>query len=285
MSLGRQVTGPTRRALDLDLTQPNQVAAYRSYTEGLLPSLPNTDSPDDASLALRSLCLDSAAWGGSKDDGKRAAVQAADSTTSLKAQLVALHNIYGHLHGHRGHTVWHSQSRMDSALPSIIAAWESAVRRLTWPSLAEAGSWLDCSGYSPSFWRCAMDLRRQISDATRARENLCEQGKLKRVIASILQKLYALHSLQLDQGMLTDAPTLHNMVTDHLTAWYQAPGPSVDWPQLLRDPTAFHAHAAGSPCTYPNNYGRRLQHHSSTPSYSMRPTTLTSAAAIDSPQW
>ena len=44
--------------------------------------------------------------------------------------------------------------------------------------------------------------------------------------------------------MLTDAPTLHNMVTDHFTAWYQAPGPPVDWPQLLRDPTAFHEHAA-----------------------------------------
>ena len=134
---------------------------------------------------------------------------------ALKAQLVALTNIYGHLHRHRGHTVWHTQSRMDSTVPSIITAWESAVRRLTWPSPAEAGNWLDCSGYSLSFWRCATlaeirrpgfcadlirkvqrrlhgrfrtDLRRQISEATRTRETLRKQGKLKRVIASILQK-------------------------------------------------------------------------------------------------
>ena len=33
------------------------------------------------------------------------------------------------------------------------------------------------------------------------------------------------------------------MVTDHFTAWYQAPGPPVDWPVLLRDHTAFLAHA------------------------------------------
>ena len=281
MSLGRQVPGPTRRAVDLDLTQPNQVAAYRTYTEGLLPAIPSTVSPGDASSALQSLCLASATW--LQEQGQRKARRSSGrrhydgwspAAMALKAQLVALHNIYGHLQGHRGHPVWHSQARMDSALPSIIAAWEGAVRRLTWPSPAEAGVWLDCSGYSPSYWRCATlteirrpgfcadlirkvkrrlhgrfrsDLRRQISEATRARETLREQGKLKRVIASILQKdteLYALHSLQLDQGMLTDAPTLHNIVTEHFTTWYQAPGPTTDWPQLLRDPAAFHEHAA-----------------------------------------
>ena len=281
MSLGRQATGPSRRAVDLDLTQPNQVAAYRTYTESLLPSLSSTDSPGDASIALRSLCLDSATWlqeqgqrKASRSSGRRHYDGWSPAAMALKAQLVALYRISGHLHGYRGHPVWHSQSRMDSALPSILAAWEGTVRRLTWPTPAEAGIWLDCSGYSPSFWRCATlaeirrpgfcadlirkvkrrlhgrfrtDLRRQISAATRARETLREQGKLKRVIASILQKdteLYALHSLQLDQGMLTDAPTLHNMVTEHFTAWYQAPGPTTDWPQLLRDQAAFHEHAA-----------------------------------------
>ena len=70
------------------------------------------------------------------------------------------------------------------------------------------------------------DLSRQISAATRERENLREQGKLKRVIALIFQ--YALHTLQRDQGILTDAPTIHNIVTEHFTEWYRAPGPPVE---------------------------------------------------------
>ena len=74
--------------------------------------------------------------------------------------------------------------------------------------------------------RFRLDLRRQISEATRKWESLREQGKLKKVIASILQKdteLYALHSLQVEQGLLTDAPTIHNLVTEHFTEWYRAP--------------------------------------------------------------
>ena len=78
------------------------------------------------------------------------------------------------------------------------------------------------------------------------RESLREQWKLKRIIASILQQdmdLYALHSLQQEQGILTDAPTIHNLVTDHFTELYRASGPSPDWPTLLFDGTAFQAHA------------------------------------------
>ena len=88
------------------------------------------------------------------------------------------------------------------------------------------------------------ELRRQISAATCAREALREQGKLKRVIASILQKdtdLYALHSLQLEQGIPTDAPAIHNMVKEQFKEWYRAPGPSPDWPSLLTDRLAFQA--------------------------------------------
>ena len=127
---------------------------------------------------------------------------------------------------------------MDGALPRIIATREDSVRNLTWPSPAEANVWLDRAGFPPSFWRCATladisrpgfcldlirkvkrclhgrlrtDLRRQISEATRAREahDVLEFTLL--TDASILQKdteLYALHSLQLDNGMLTDAPTI-----------------------------------------------------------------------------
>ena len=90
--------------------------------------------------------------------------------------------------------------------------------------------------------RFRADLRRLSSDATRSREALREQGKLKRVIASILQKntdLYALHSIQQEQGILTDAPSIHNLVAEHFTAWYWAP----DWTLLLSDRVAFQAHA------------------------------------------
>ena len=280
MRLGLQTPGSPRRPVDLDLTQPLQITAYRSYTEGLLTTLPLSRSADEASTALRTLCLDSAAWlqaqGGrkaSRSVGRRHYDGWSPPAMALKAQLVALTSIHGHLHGYRGHVRWLTQERMDATLPGIIAAWEGLVRRLTWTSPADAGFWLDCSGFPPSFWRSASlddisrpgfcvdiirklkhrlhgrfrtDLRRQISAATRARETLREQGKLKRVIASILQKdteLYGLHSLQLDQGILTDAPTIHNLVTDHFTAWYKAPGPSVDWPHLLHDHAAFQAHA------------------------------------------
>ena len=155
MTLGRQATGPPRRAVDLDLTQPNQVTAYRTYTESLLTSLPCTDSPGDASLALRSLCLASATWlqeqgqrKASRSSGRRRYDGWSPAAMALKAQLVALHNISSHLHRH---PAWHTQSQMDSGLPNIITTWESTVRHLTWPSPAEAGVWLDCSGYSPSF--------------------------------------------------------------------------------------------------------------------------------------
>ena len=280
MRLGLQTPGSPRCPVDLDLTQPLQITAYRSYTEGLLTTLPLSRSADEASTALRTLCLDSAAWlqaqGGrkaSRSVGRRHYDGWSPPAMALKAQLVALTSIHGHLHGYRGYVRWLTQERMDATLPGIIAAWEGLVRRLTWTSPADAGFWLDCSGFPPSFWRSASlddisrpgfcvdiirklkhrlhgrfrtDLRRQISAATRARETLREQGKLKRVIASILQKdteLYGLHSLQLDQGILTDAPTIHNLVTDHFTAWYKAPGPSVDWPHLLHDHAAFQAHA------------------------------------------
>ena len=35
--------------------------------------------------------------------------------------------------------------------------------------------------------------------------------------------------------------TIHNMVTEHFTEWYRAPGPPTDWPSLLTDRAAFHA--------------------------------------------
>ena len=169
MLLGRQVGDSPPRTVDLDLTQPTQVSAYRAFTESLLPSLPPSPSPGEASLTLRSLCLDSASW--LQTQGRRKAHRStgrrhfdgwSPAAMALKAKLVALTSIYGHLHGHRGHPVWHSQARMDVALPRIIAIWEASVRQLTWPSPAEAYVWLDRAGFPPAFWRCATltELRR-----------------------------------------------------------------------------------------------------------------------------
>ena len=44
--------------------------------------------------------------------------------------------------------------------------------------------------------------------------------------------------------MLTDAPTIHNLVTAHFEEWYRAPGPPADWPSLLTDREAFQELAA-----------------------------------------
>ena len=145
---------------------------------------------------------------------------------------------------------------------------------MDWPSQSELDRWLSYSGFPPTHWRTTslaairrpgfcddlirkvkcklhgrfrLDLRRQISAATQAREALREQGKLKKVIASILHRdtdLYALHSLQSDQGILTDAPSIHNLVTNHFEEWYRAPGPPPDWPSLLTDRVAFQELAA-----------------------------------------
>ena len=176
-----------------------------------------------------------------KSSGRRHYDGWSPQAMALKAQLVALTLILGHLHGHRGHSRWLTSADMDRDLPGIVARWEAAVRSLSWPSPADSDYWLSCMGFPPTFWRttlfdtvrrpgfCAtflrnfkrrlhgrfgLDLRRQISEATRQRESL----RLKRVIASILQKdteLYALNSLQVEQGLLTDAPANHNMVTLH----------------------------------------------------------------------
>ena len=280
LRLGRQVLNAPTRAIDLDLSQPVLIDAYRAHTSALLSSLPSTASAsqEEAASALQSLCLDSAAWlqnqGGlkaSKSSGRRHYDGWSPPAMALKAQLVALTLIQGHLHGYRGHARWYNQEDMDRDLPAIVARWEAAVRGLSWPSPADSDYWLSCTGFPPSYWRTALfdtvrrpgfgasllrkvkhrlhgrfrvDLRRQISEATRQRESLREQGKLKRVIASILQKdteLYALHSLQVEQGLLTDAPTIHNLVTDHFTDWYRSPSPPVDWPSLLQDRAAFQA--------------------------------------------
>ena len=278
MSLGKQVRHPPRRGLDLDLNQDAQIQAFGLHTTTLLHDIPQTCSAEEASAHLQTLCVRTADWVHAQ--GSRAATRSAGRrhydgwsppAMALKAQLVALTTIHGHLHGHRGHRPWRTQAQMDQDLPPIIATWERLVRRLSWPTAGEVDHWLGAAGAPPTYWRTAsllairrpgfcevliqkvkkrlhgrfrLELRRQISAATCAREALREQGKLKRVIASILQKdtdLYALHSLQLEDGILTDAPAIHNMVTEHFTEWYRAPGPPTDWPSLLTDRPTFQA--------------------------------------------
>ena len=46
-----------------------------------------------------------------------------------------------------------------------------------------------------------------------------------------------------EQGILTDAPSIHNLVTEHFTDWYRSLGPPADWPALLTDRRAFQARA------------------------------------------
>ena len=213
LHLGRQASNAPPRAIDLDLTQPVLVDAYRAHTTALLSSLPTTASQEEAASALQSLCLDSAAWlqkqGGrkaSKSSGRRHYDGWSPPAMALTAQLVALTLIQGHLHGHRGHARWHNQEDMDRDLPGIAARWETAVRGLSWPSPADSDYWLSCTGFPPTYWRTAffdtvrrpgfgatllrkvkhrlhgrfrVDLRRQISAATCQRESLREQGKLK----------------------------------------------------------------------------------------------------------
>ena len=95
--------------MDLDLTQQDHVMAYRIYTEELLKDLPPCNQME-ASSHLQTLCLTSAAL--VQKQSHRKALRSSGSrhydgwsatAMALKAHLVALITIQGHLHGCRGH--------------------------------------------------------------------------------------------------------------------------------------------------------------------------------------
>ena len=61
MSLGTQARPPPRRGLDLDLTQPAQVQAFRLHATTLLHDIPQSCSSEEASTCLQMLCVKTAA--------------------------------------------------------------------------------------------------------------------------------------------------------------------------------------------------------------------------------
>ena len=182
MSLGKHIPNPPRRGLDLDLAQQDLVNAYRLHTEGQLLANPMPSLPGDASTILQKLCLDSASW--VQEQGRQKATRSkgrrhfdgwSPPAMALKANLVALIKIQGHLHGHRGHSPWSTQLQMDRDLPAIITTWERSVRCMAWPSQSELDHWLNSSGFHPAHWRTT-------SLATIRRPGFCDDmiNKVKR---------------------------------------------------------------------------------------------------------
>ena len=190
---------------------------------------------------------------------------------ALKANLAAVTEIQAHLRGYGGHPLWKNQSDMDSHLPPMLQAWECTVRDLRWDDPAAPHRFLDCTGMGPGSWRTAslreishplfcanlirklrrmlhgrqrLLLRREISAHTARLEALRAEGRIGKVIRSVLQEdseLYALETLSLPgQATLTDHKLIHNAVTAHFQQWYQGPpSPAPPWATLISDFSLF----------------------------------------------
>ena len=269
---------PASRSVDLDLSNLSLVREYQAYLLSSLPAPPA--NPAEAGEALKQLSIQSASWLSSRPSRKghnthrrRRFDGWSPGAMALKANLAAVTEIQAHLRGYGGYPLWKHQAEMDIHLPPILHAWERTVRSLRWDDPADIHRFLDCTGMGPGGWRTAslreishplfcavlirklrrmlhgrqrLLLRREISAHTARLEALRAEGKIGKVIRSVLQEdseLYALESLSLPgQATLTDHRLIHNTVTAHFQQWYQGPPtPPPPWASLISDFSLFQA--------------------------------------------
>ena len=269
---------PVSRSADLDLSNLPLVQDFQAHLLSSLPAPPA--NPAEAGEALKQLSIQSASWLASRPMRKghnthrrRRFDGWSPGAMALKANLAAVLEIQAHLRGYGGHPLWKTQADMDSHLPPILQAWESTVRDLRWADPADPHRFLDCTGMGPGGWRTAslreishplfctelirklrrmlhgrqrLLLRREISAHSARLEALRAEGKIGKVIRSVLQEdseLYALETLSLPgQATLTDHRLIHNAVTEHFYQWYQGPPtPAPPWATLLTDFPLFQA--------------------------------------------
>ena len=271
---------PAVRGPELDLANPELVAAYQDHLITLLP--PTTPRGLDASDALLQLSLASATWLATRLAQHRPPTRRrrhfdgwSPTAMALKANLSALLQIQSHLRGYRGHQRWRTQADMDRDLPDILHQWQHTVLRLRWKDGGDPHRIMDCTGMGPGGWRLATLhsvhhphycstlitrvkrllhgrqrrlLRIEISHHAARLEALRAQGRIGRVIKSTLQEeaeLFTLESLCIPgEGILTDHRSIHNLVTDHFARWYRSP-PGIDdsW-TATPDHTSFLLHTA-----------------------------------------
>jgi hypothetical protein len=97
------------------------------------------------------------------------------------------------------------------------------------------------------------ELRTKISAAVANRERLYQEGKLGRVIKSVLgteSNRFDYDSLQTPEGIITEPTAVHNKVASHFQDWFEGPTEfntgihaNSNWQEIFTDEEAFKAHA------------------------------------------
>ena len=270
--LGRPLTRPNWPKTEVP-SQPTLLRQYQAQLEDR-PAEPISDPPSSARYLFQ-VCVDSTAVAASLapasvSKGKRWKDGWSPPMMCLKANLEALWQIWGHLRGTGGRSLWKTQADMDTHLEQILAPWERVVQHHYKDDPPAYHAMLARGGHPPSYWRTApvrnLDstvleaihlvkgqlhgrnrnyLRMLINAQVYRRETSRLKGKLGRVIRSILHEdiqFYPIETLRVASDyILTDGSQIHQAVTAHFQEWYRAP-PAPDHVEawwLNRDRQAF----------------------------------------------
>ena len=98
------------------------------------------------------------------------------------------------------------------------------------------------------------ELRTNISAAVATRERHLQEGRLGKVIKSILgteQNRFEYAALHTKDGILTEPTEIHNKVAEHFQEWFSSPieahpgihSPTTDWRSIFSDKDRFFEHA------------------------------------------
>jgi len=189
-----------------------------------------------------------------------------------QAQLAAL-TAMGRLTQNRG-----SIPDINQAVKEIITKWSKVVETIVWTDQDERMSTLNL-GMSRSEWittpfnskvsglleldirkvrlalhgRVRSHSRKRMHEYSRVREVARTQGKLSRVIPSILgleKNKFNYDSLHTPDQIVQDPAAIHTAITSHFQQWFSPPpggstgihSPDTHWPSILTDKQLFEKH-------------------------------------------
>ena len=180
---------------------------------------------------------------------------------SMLLTLDKLSSILAHLRGTHGTAKW-TASNIKVRLRGLLSSWERSLSRLTstgyvcserdthpggiqvWkttceglldPSEEDLSQLLtDAAQFQHQLRKhCSMTRRRLLFNewaaARKERAILCEEGRLRRTIDSLLEKdrslkTYKMESVRHNGEVVTDAHQVHNLLTSTFRTWFAAPG-------------------------------------------------------------
>ena len=198
---------------------------------------------------------------------------------AIKAQLTALTEIRRHLQGANHRQKWHT-TFIPIGIKREIDKWVSTISRYKPEEKERFLSFIPDRG--PAYWRtvstanvptliqhCSLDmsrlltrihgrqraeLRTNISAAVALRERHLQEGRLGKVIKSVLgteQSRFEYAALHTNNSILTDPIEIHNKVAEHFQEWFSSPkdvqsgihSNTEDWRTIFSDKVKFFAHA------------------------------------------